>query len=428
MEGGTRILKSGEKSVLAVPRARLKVTRGRDKGKKLELGDAPTAVIGTHEDADLPLHDDTVSRRHAELRATPTGWVVRDLGSTNGVRVDGTRVVEAVLDRPSHAISLGETDLEWKLLDDAVELALSPRAGFGLLVGDSPPMRALYALLERAAASDSTVLVEGESGTGKEAVAESLHRASPRHEGPFVVVDCGAVAPSLLESELFGHEKGAFTGADRARAGAVEEAEGGTLFLDEIGELPLALQPKLLRLLESRQVRRLGAAQHRRIDVRLVAATNRKLDRCVAEGSFRQDLYYRLAVVKVTVPPLRARPEDILPLARRFAEARGVDPDKLLSDGVKTALTRHAWPGNVRELRNAVERLLAVGELGTGVSGAGGAPLPYNQARADALDGFEREYCKTLLRRAGGVVTRAAAEAGISRQMFHRLLRKHELE
>jgi transcriptional regulator with PAS, ATPase and Fis domain len=422
---GTRILKD---KILEVPRARLKVARGKNKGRALELGEPTVAVIGTHPDADLILDDDTVSRRHAELCATEAGWLVRDLGSTNGVRVDGTRVVAAILDRSSHSISLGETDLEWKRLDDAAAHALSPRVGFGLLLGESPPMRALYAILERAAPSDSTLLIEGESGTGKEAVAESVHRASARNSGPFVVVDCGAIAANLLESELFGHEKGAFTGADRARPGAVEEAEGGTLFLDEIGELPIELQPKLLRLLESKQVRRLGAAKHRSIDVRVVCATHRKLDRCVAEGSFRQDLYYRLAVVKVTVPPLRARAQDIMTLARHFALAqrKDVDPDSLLTEGVKAAFRAHSWPGNVRELRNAVERLMLVGELDTNVKNE--RPRPYHEARAEAIDRFEREYCKTLLTRAGGVVSKAAGEAGISRQMFHRLLGKHGVD
>jgi DNA-binding NtrC family response regulator len=428
MEGGTRILKGGR--VLAVPRARLRVARGRDKGRTLELGESEHALIGTHPDADLVLRDDTVSRQHAELRATEAGWQVRDLGSTNGVRVDGTRVLEAVLDRASHAISMGETDLDWKRFDDTVEHALAVRSGFELLIGESAAMRGLYALLERAAPGDSTVLIEGESGTGKEAVAESLHRASARAKGPFVVLDCGAVSPSLIESELFGHEKGAFTGADQARAGAVEEAEGGTLFLDEIGELSAEMQPKLLRLIESRQVRRLGAAKHRKLDVRLLAATHRKLDRCVAEGSFRQDLYYRLAVVKVKVPPLRARPDDILLLARHFAARlrADLDPDSLLTAGVKAAFAAHAWPGNVRELRNSVERLLAVGELDTEVRSGGARPLPYGDARKQALERFERDYCRTLLQRAGGVVTKAAAEAGISRQMFHRLLGKHDLD
>jgi DNA-binding NtrC family response regulator len=289
-------------------------------------------------------------------------------------------------------------------------------------------MRALFALVEQAAASDSTVLIEGESGTGKEVLAEALHRASPRAERPFLVVDCGAIAPSLVESELFGHEKGAFTGADRLRIGALEEASGGTLFLDEIGELPLEQQVKLLRALESREVRRLGASKPKSIDVRVIAATHRRLDKLVASSQFRQDLYYRLAVIKVHVPSLRDRPEDILLLARRFlAELKpSLDPSALLSDAVSTALVSHRWPGNVRELRNVVQRLVLVGELATELR-APVAPPDYDTARRQALDDFERDYCKSILTHAGGNVSRAAAAAGLSRQMLHRLLRKHDL-
>jgi DNA-binding NtrC family response regulator len=225
-------------------------------------------------------------------------------------------------------------------------------------------MRRLFAVAGRVAASDVTVLIQGETGTGKDARAEALHHASPRAAGPLVVVDCGAVPPSLFESELFGHERGAFTGADRARAGAFEEADGGTLFLDEIGELPLPLQPKLLRVLEAREVRRIGGAQPRKVDVRVIAATNRDLREEVNRGTFRQDLYFRLEVVRFEVPPLRERPEDIPLLAEHFRQlakpGTGVAP---FSEETLATFMAHKWPGNVRELRNAVERLTVLDEM-----------------------------------------------------------------
>jgi DNA-binding NtrC family response regulator len=423
----TRILSRPEGRVIAVRRARLRVSRGPSRGAQLELSSLAPIVIGSDPDADLVLADDTVSGRHAEVRPTARGWVVRDLGSTNGVVISEVRVAEAQLDENTRRLQLGESELEWKLYDDEVEhpLAATP---FGGLVGDAPPMRALFALCEQAAASDSTILLEGESGTGKEVLAEALHRGSPRAGRPFVVVDCGSLAANLVESELFGHEKGAFTGADRARTGALEEANGGTLFLDEIGELPLEQQVKLLRALEARQVRRLGAAHTAAIDVRVIAATHRRLEGLVAAGQFRADLYYRLAVIKVHLPPLRERSEDILTLARRFlAELKpSLDPSQLLSDAVSTALTTHRWPGNVRELRNVVQRLVLVGELATDVR-APMAPPEYEAARRQALDDFEREYCRAVLAHAGGNVSRAATSAGLSRQMLHRLLRKHDL-
>jgi DNA-binding NtrC family response regulator len=423
----TRVLRSSSQRTLAVRRARLKVVKGPKKGQTVELSGLEPVLLGSDPDADLVLEDDTVSRRHAEIRATRLGYVVRDLNSTNGVWLGDARVLEAVLGDRAR-VSLGDVELEWRLLDDEVEHTLDARS-FGRLVGGAPAMRELAALLQQAARTDSTVLVEGESGTGKELVAEGLHQASARAEGPFVVVDCGALASSVVESELFGHERGAFTGADRTRPGALEEASGGTLFLDEIGELAPELQVKLLRALEAREVRRLGANKPRPIDVRVVAATHRRLERCVAEGSFRADLYYRLAVIRVRVPSLRHRREDVLELARHFLEQLrpGLDPSLVLSDAVAAALAAYDWPGNVRELRNVVERLATVGELDTRVRELNRAPGPYHEARQAAIDRFEREYCQLLLQHTGGVVARAADEAGISRQMLHRILRKHDL-
>jgi DNA-binding NtrC family response regulator len=421
------VLRRPTGQVVTVRRARLRVTRGPARGQQLELTSLQPLIIGSDPEADLVLTDDTVSARHAELRPTPRGWLIRDLGSTNGIVISDFHVIEAVLDERVKRLQLGESEIEWKLYDDEVEhvLAAQPLGG---LVGDAPAMRAVFALVEQAAVSDSTVLLEGESGTGKEVLAEALHRASPRADRAFIVVDCGSLAPSLVESELFGHEKGAFTGADRARSGALEEANGGTIFLDEIGELPLDQQVKLLRALESREVKRVGASRSKPIDVRVVAATHRRLDRMVAANQFRSDLYYRLAVIKLHVPALRERREDIIPLARRFlAELKpAMDPSQLLSEAVTSALQNHPWPGNVRELRNVIQRLVLVGELSTDLR-APVAPPEYEQARRDALDSFERDYCRAVLQHAGGNVSRAAQTAGLSRQMLHRLLRKHDV-
>jgi DNA-binding NtrC family response regulator len=421
----TRVFQRSQSVLLAVRRARVKVARGKDKGAQLELSDAQSVLVGTDADADLVLRDDTVSQRHCAFRPTERGWMLSDLGSTNGVRLDGVRIVEAMLEQ-KHRIQLGETELDWRLGDEETEHALAP--AFGGLVGEATATRELFAQLQRAAASDATVLLEGESGTGKELLADAIHRSSMRAGGPFVVIDCGALARGVVESELFGHEKGAFTGADRARVGALEEASTGTLFLDEIGELPPDFQVKLLRALEAGEVKRLGSSRTRAIDVRVVAATHRKLERAVAEGQFRADLYYRLAVIKVHVPPLRDRREDVLPLARHFVGRLkpGLDPDAVLGGGLQAALAAYNWPGNVRELRNVIERLVLVGELDTKLRGQA-TPQPYPQARQEAIDRFEREYCRALLAFSDGKMARAADHAGISRQMLHRLLKKHEV-
>jgi DNA-binding NtrC family response regulator len=435
----TRILTTRNGAeVLAVRCARLRVVAGPDTGKEVDLGVRTSVTIGTDPDVQLVLSDDTVSRRHAELRSGAEGYVLRDLGSTNGIRIGSVVLREARLDGETVTFSLGETDIEFALSSVEVEHELSGQDRFGTVLGNAPAMRRMFALLERAAASDTTVLLEGESGTGKEVIAESIHHASPRAKEPLVVVDCSTIPPELFESELFGHERGSFTGANASRAGAFEAADGGTLFLDEIGELPLALQPKFLRALEKRQVKRIGSTHYKDVDVRVVAATNRDLARFSAEGKFRSDLYYRLAVVHVAVPPLRHHPEDIGRLARHFVKRvrPTADPDQLITAAVLAAFTAYTWPGNVRELRNAVERLLALGEL-AGPLGQPRADQPepvappideYHHARREALDRFEAAYCRRLLDECNGVVTHAAERAGISRQTFHRLLKQHGID
>ncbi len=408
--------------------ARLKVVRGPDRGRTIELGERTSALIGTHPSSDLQLTDPSISKRHAELCAEEDGYLLRDLGSTNGIRIGALKVREVVLQHKPQTLSLGTTDIEFTPLKTSVEHQLSTLDRFGALIGRSPCMRELFALLARVAPTDATVLVQGESGTGKEAVAESLHLESARAKEPFVIVDCAAIAGDLFEAELFGVERGAYTGAERARRGLAEEANGGTLFLDEIGELPLELQPRLLRLIESRELRRVGAASATAIDVRLVAATHRPLAALVEAGSFRSDLYHRLAVIKVGVPPLRHHREDIPLLVEHLVDQirPGIAADQLLTPAIAAAFSAYLWPGNVRELKNVLERLLAAGELASVLRGDAAQPTAgYAEARRAALDRFERDYCVMLLSASAANVSRAADTAGISRQSFHRLMQKH---
>jgi transcriptional regulator with GAF, ATPase, and Fis domain len=318
--------------------------------------------------------------------------------------------------------------------------ATPPRERFGRVLGRSAAMREVFADLERIAVTDLTLLVEGETGTGKDLVAESVHHASARAAGPYVVFDCGAVVPTLVESELFGHERGAFTGATGARAGVFEQAHGGTLFLDEIGELPRGLQPKLLRVLERREVRRVGSSRTIALDVRVIAATNRDTWAEVVRGQFREDLFFRISSSHVVVPPLRDRLDDLPLLLEHFlamefpGRARPEVPAHLW-----TLLRAHPWPGNVRELRNIAQalahtpdrlvRLLARSAVTAPVAAPTLAEVqgvqPLRIARRQANDQFERSYLETLLAATEGNVSRAAARAEVSRQMLQKLMRKH---
>jgi transcriptional regulator with GAF, ATPase, and Fis domain len=428
----------GSQSLL-LRQARLTVLKGPDRGKDLRA-QQPRVRIGTGEECELQLSDPAVSRRHLELRALEEGYLLRDLDSTNGTVLGDAMVREAVLTRPV-TLRLGGTTLRILLGEETVEIPLSQRGRFGRLLGQSTAIRGAFAVLERVSGSGTTLLIEGESGTGKELAAEAVHQSSSRASGPFVVVDCAAMPGSLIESELFGHERGAFTGADQQRVGALEEAHGGTLFLDEVGELPLDLQPRLLRFLETQQVKRLGSARHQAVDVRVIAATNRSLVHEVKQGRFREDLYYRLSVVCVELPPLRERPEDILLLAHHFAERYVRDPRALFTGEIAAMLTAYHWPGNARELRNVVERLALVPEQavanlregfrkqpGTSPGGIGTlAELPFHEARSQWQERFERQYLAIQLERAAGVVAQAAKLAELPRPTFHRLLKRHGL-
>jgi two-component system, NtrC family, response regulator GlrR len=412
---------------------RLEVTSGPDAGKRY-VTTRERAVIGTHRAADWVLEDKAISRFHLELLLDRRGVAVRDLESRNGTRVDGVSVGVAYLNE-SALLSLGRTQVRLELGHQDVKLPLANRKSFGLLLGTSLVMRVAFARLERAAASDATVLLEGETGTGKDLAAESIHRASVRADKPFVVVDCGAVSPSLIESELFGHVRGAFTGAERARPGAFELAHGGTIFLDEIGELDLDLQPKLLRVLESREVQRVGGTRRIPVDVRVIAATNRKLHTEVNAGRFRSDLYYRLAVLEIELAPLRERKDDIPLLAQHLLVGMGVPEAvaaKLRDPRFLASLARHPWPGNVRELRNYMERCIALeqalplGQQEPSESSRDLPPIepgvPLKIARDRFTHWFERCYLEKLLEAHDGNVSAAARAAGIDRAHLYRLL------
>ncbi len=424
----------GEGAVLRLRALRLHVKSGPDKGRRVRVAQ-PTFVIGSGEGADLRLADPTISREHLRLTLTPDGVRLRDEDSKNGTRVGKLRIRDVVLTEDT-VVQVGATSIAVTVERDSIELPLSVHATFGDAIGASPAMRHLFATLEQAAQSDATILLEGESGVGKEVLASAIHKKSSRAEGPFVVVDCGAIPLTLFESEVFGHVRGAFTGANEARVGLFDEAEGGTLFLDEVGELPLELQPKLLRALEQREVRPVGARVPHNVDVRVVAATNRRLAEAAIKKEFREDLFYRLAVVRVTVPPLRERVEDIVPLANAFLRTLRNDPAASLPAEIQELLVSHSWRGNVRELRNVVERFAVLG-AGPGASAllegvdrpafSGGLTdeivgMPYHEARRVVVERFEREYVPRIIARAGGVLTRAAADAQLARASLYRMM------
>ena len=413
-------------------RLKLVVTEGQDAGKSIPLD--RSLLIGTSEVCDLQLTDRTVSRRHLTVEPAELGARLADDGSRNGTWLGDTRVRDADL-APGGTLRIGATVLSLVSYEaPAAELSEGEEPGeqrtsFGRFIGQSPSLSQLYEKLERAAGTDATVLLEGESGTGKELLAEAIHEHSARADGPFVVVDCGAVPKNLIESELFGHERGAFTGAERMRQGAFEQANGGTIFLDELGELPLTLQTRLLRVLDRRQLRRVGSEDAIDIDIRVVAATNRNLDREVEESRFRLDLFHRLAVILIRVPPLRERHGDVEMLARHFVRTYGGDEAELTKEAIEN-LERYRWPGNVRELRNYMERLVLLGDSAPQLDlsksddpmrEAARSGLAYRQARAAALEAFTEAYVEDMLKRHGGNVSKAARHAGVARRHFHRL-------
>ena len=435
----TRIIPHEPAIVRQSGRGRLLVVRGPDRGEAVTVSNDPL-VIGSGTGSDARLSDATISRRHLQVALTEGGVVVRDLGSTNGSFVRGARFQELILGYGAE-IQIGQTVLKYLPEEEAVEVPPAETESFGALVGRDPRMRQVFRLLTDVAVTDATVLLEGQTGTGKELLAEEIHRHSPRRDQPFVVFDCGAVPKELIESALFGHVRGAFTGAVVDRRGAFAEAEGGTLFLDEIGELALEMQPSLLRAIDRRMIRPVGGPGYQNVSVRVVAATNRDLRAEVAARRFREDLYYRVAVFRIGVPPLRERPADIPLLVQRFAaEFGGGRTLHVLPDDLQR-LARHPWPGNVRELRNLVERACALsrgdtldlgdffGGRGTPAPATEGIPyhLPFKEAKAQVVEHFERQYLQVLLERHEGNLSAAARSAEVDRKHLRELLRKHGL-
>jgi transcriptional regulator with GAF, ATPase, and Fis domain len=431
--GATR--PTGKRTGRAIQRFRVAVITGPAAGARWQQPQERCAV-GSHPSNDLVIDDATVSRFHCELAIARDAVRVRDLGSRNGTVVGCATVRDATIGNGA-VLALGDSEVRIHVDPDHVEIANSERAAFGGLIGDSDAMREVFLQLEKIAASDATVLIEGETGTGKECAAEAIHDASARAARPFVVIDCSAIPANLLESELFGHEAGAFTGAVDRRLGAFEQASSGTVFLDEIGELPAELQPKLLRALEAREFRRVGGQTTVRCDVRIIAATNRDLRAEVNRGSFRADLYYRLAVVRLGLPPLREHAGDIPRLVTHLLERIDASPAiiaELTAPDYLAALAAAPWSGNVRELRNHLEQCAVFGERRLPNAPAAPHPatavdasVPYEVARRQALDAFERAYVTKLLATAEGSVTAAARAAGLNRAYMYRLVRRHGL-
>ncbi|MBL8912595.1 MAG: sigma 54-dependent Fis family transcriptional regulator [Archangium sp.] len=411
-----------------------RVVAGPDLG--LSVSDSTDAItVGIAEGNTLKLSDPSVSRFHVELSKRGDKVAVKDLGSTNSTLAHGLSLTEALVP-PGTVLTLGHTQIEVGS-GKTGSVELSEGDTLGPLKGQSPVMRTLLARIDKAARSESAVLLQGESGTGKELIATALHERGARNRKPFVTVDCGSLSPGLVASELFGHERGAFTGADRRHAGAFERANGGTVFLDEIGELSPTLQASLLGVLERRRFRRVGGSEELSVDVRVVSATHRDLRALVNSGQFRLDLYFRLAVVKLEVPSLRERSDDLELLIAHFLREAGSEAklESLFSKDALTALRAHAWPGNVRELRNLVEATLAMGEppvleSPAALTSDGALPGPdrtYKDARTEVLNRFEVHYLKKLLELTSGNVSAASRHAKMDRSHLIELLQRHRL-
>ncbi len=467
----------GRPSTLHLRRIRLIISPHSPDSRECVF-DQDVITIGAMEDNDVTLKDDTVSRHHCRIIQEEDNYVLVDLGSTNGTHINGVRVREAYLTSGA-TIAVGNTQVRFTPYSERLEVRPSEQERFGGIVGRSLKMREIFGILDKIAPTSATVVIEGETGTGKEVVARTIHEKSSRADGPFIIFDCGAVPANLIESELFGHEKGSFTGAVMSRKGLFEMAEGGTIFLDELGELALELQPKLLRVLEQREVRRVGSNTSVPINVRVIAATNRNLEEEVREGNFREDLFYRLSVVRLMLPALHERREDIPLLVKHFLDTmkfnrRHDDPDALKLERIERealdALTEYDWPGNVRELVNVIERACSMAEtdcirledLPGHISGLeslmpgleppprGGAraqededdvdrwtalpkrvdlqEMPFKEAKEEWIATFERDYIAELLMRHGGNISQASREADIDRKYFRKLMSKHAID
>jgi transcriptional regulator with GAF, ATPase, and Fis domain len=440
---GTRIRREATPATVNLRKCKLVVIKGPQRGTEFVIS-GDVIRIGKAPENDLVLADETVSRVHFEIVRDAKGYLVRDMKSTNGTFLDSAEVKEAYL-RAGSVIKAGEVELKFTPFEERIEILPSEKEALGEMVGKSPAMREIFGLVERIAPTDATVLIEGETGTGKDMIARTLHQLSPRADKPFIVVDCGAVAGTLIESELFGHEKGAFTGAVAARQGAFELASGGTVFLDELGELSLDLQPKLLRVLEQRELRRVGGQKTLKVDLRVIAATRKDLRSEVEKGKFREDLFFRLNVVPITAPALRERREDIPLLIDSMLKKLAPEGGVHLTEGTRAALMAHDWPGNVRELRNVIERALALGAdpgmlvapLGNELTAGAAkgvqlrdalefeAGMSFRDTKEKWNELFERRYLTWLLKRADGNISKAARDADMDRKYLHKLLRKY---
>jgi DNA-binding NtrC family response regulator len=416
----------------------IRVIEGPETGTTVALDER--LIIGSDEDCDLVLGDEEVSKRHAEIAREGGRFVVRDLGSKNGTNYLGSLITKGTVPLGA-TLRLGATYVRIQPALNALDVEPSQRRRFGEMVAESLVMREVFAILELASQSDVTVLIEGETGTGKELVARALHEASDRRQRPFVAVDCGSMPHGLLESELFGHVKGAFTGADRNRDGAFVRAHTGTLFLDELAGVDPAVQARLLRAIESRTIRPVGSDAERGVDIRVVGATTKSLEAEMEAGRFRSDLYYRLSVLRIPLPPLRKRLEDIPLLVTEFLRRRGLDFEAC--EGTNLArLKTHRWPGNIRELRNVVDRAVALSPTAESFSDlrlwldakpgdhealSVRTDLTYSQAKEELLGNFERSYLRDVLARADGNISKAARIADVDRKHFRSLLKKHGL-
>ncbi len=403
--------------------------------------DVDPLVVGRDEGAGLKIDDAEVSTLHLEVRAGSDGVIIRDLGSTNGTFVGALRVQEATVTVPTE-VTIGRTKLTIEPTSKRrVEVGYLDR--FGGLVGSSPKMRRVFSVLEKVAPTQLSVLILGETGCGKEVVAQAIHEASPRKTGPFVVVDCGSIPPTLAESLLFGHERGAFTGANERRKGALSEADGGTLFLDELGELPLELQPKLLRAVAERKIKRVGGSAYEDIDVRILAATRRDLGTEMNAGRFRSDLFFRIAQVRVELPPLRDRLADIEALAITICERAGrAEQAPAVLAWIDQRMGGYDWPGNVRELVNVVSVAATLADTpgaiddvfaltrGTmpSVEVPRSAATAFADSKKQAISAFEREYFRDLATRAKGNVSEMARQSGMERHHVRAYLRKYGIE
>ncbi len=417
--------------------------------RREKIFDQAVITLGAMSDNDLVVNEETVSRFHCKVIQDQNGYTLVDLDSTNGTFINRVRIREAFL-KSGCTVQLGKYELKFYFADEKVPVVPSQKERLGSIIGRNIKMREIYGIIEKIAPAGTTVVIEGETGTGKEVVAQTIHQFSPRAKGPMIIFDCGAVPENLIESELFGHEKGSFTGAIMTRQGLFEMAHGGTLFLDELGELSLDLQPKLLRALEQREIRRVGASKSQKVDVRVIAATNRNLEEEVRAGRFRQDLFYRLSVVRILLPPLRERSEDIPLLVDHFLKGHAFnrDPDggqrvQGIDREALDMLTRYQWPGNVREMLNAIERAVSfcdganigvpdfpeqIQSTHTGSStDIKGIDTTFKEAKEKWVSSFERDYILSLLKKNGGNISHAAKEADIDRKYFRKLMRKYDI-